>query len=288
MSIPNWVTRKFLFWLAVAFVLVGVIYSIVSDTIRVPVECPSQDSKPAAILVLRGLDTSSRRIKASLLISSFNPKEQSLEVDSVSPGSDPDTTNYEPDLLVKPNPSPTPNTAQVPQPDRPWNELNIAYDSHSFLYPFEKYVLNLQINYKGQDNKPIPVKVTIVNQIDEAIIVEKCVSAYSFDPSSNDLNSFHFVLERHRFIRATAGLLYLVALCFLYYIWRREETSKVLTNSLGYLAALWGIRGIVVGPTRLFPTAVDFATLALYVAVVVILAYKLLFPSHPKKEEHTP
>jgi len=91
-------------------------------------------------------------------------------------------------------------------------------------------------------------------------------------------------LERHRFVRLISIVLYSVAIIFLIYIARRKEASEILTNSLGYIAALWGIRQIIVGYAKLFPTMVDLTTLALYVVVVGIVAYRLLFtPPEPVK-----
>jgi hypothetical protein len=148
----------------------------------------------------------------------------------------------------------------------------------------------VRLDYKREEMRDgrmklvsVPVKVQVQNYIDE-LIIGRCVDRFSFEsgekkPIHPDLRTteFSLVLQRHRFVRATALILYSVAFVFLFYIARREETSKVLTNSLGYIAALWGIRQIIVGYAKLFPTLVDFITLALYVIVIAIVAYRWTF-----------
>jgi hypothetical protein len=50
------------------------------------------------------------------------------------------------------------------------------------------------------------------------------------------------------------------------------------------VVVLWGIRGIIVGPTNPFPTILDFCTVVLYLAVVAILIYRWLISVEPIKE----
>lgn len=124
----------------------------------------------------------------------------------------------------------------------------------------------------------VPLKIQVTNFIDELVLDDGCMSKLSFDEKpAKGMTDISFVMKRHHFVRVIAVILYSVAIVFLIYIARKEEANKILTNSLGYMAALWGIRQIIVGYAKLFPTIVDLTTLALYVLVVGIVAYTLLF-----------
>lgn len=268
--------KAVIFWISVVSLTSVVGFMAYSDTIREPIDCPNSQSGTSAFLVLRTLDTESKQIKATLLVANFSPHEDDLEVNAVTPGSDPQSVNYESVLKVSPTPAPSPSTTAATL-NRPWSAIGLLYSSQSFFYPFEDYVLNIQIDFEKKSSTAMPLNLKVINQIDEAVIVKKCAAGYSFDSSAPDSNSFNFVLKRHRFVRLTALILYSVAFVFLIFIATREETSKVLTNSLGYLAALWGVRAIIIGSVKLFPTVIDFTTLGLYVAVFAIVIYKWLF-----------
>lgn len=270
--------------------LVGVIgltafvgYWTYLDISRDLANCPSKNPGTSAFLVLNTLDTSSKKINATFMVPSFNKGEDSIEVLSVNPTSDPELNNYEPVLKVSPTPTPSPEASPNPTPaaPRPWTSINLPYNSQSFLYPFESYVLNIQIDYLKKNSDETPIILAVENRIDETIMIKKCEPGYSFDKNTTDFNSLHLILRRHRFVRLMAVILYIIAICFLVYIARLQETKDVLTSSLGYIAALWGIRGIIIGPSKLFPTIIDFITLILYVAVFIIVVYRLLFNSKP-------
>jgi hypothetical protein len=178
--------------------------------------------------------------------------------------------------------SPLPNALPTETSD-PWREIPlIPYQSQPFFYPFESYTLDLQIALQRND-QPEALKLAVVNNLND-LIAQPCMSELSFDSTQLPLsegNTFSVVFTRHRFVRATAVILYGVAIVFLVYIATREERNTVLSNTLGYLAALWGIRQIIVGYANLFPTAIDFVTLALYLAVVAIVVYKLFISETP-------
>lgn len=272
-----------LFWVAVAFVIIFAIGLAVLDTKNNPIICRGASTtkcngaalEKSAFLIANELDAGAKQIKVSLLVPEFDPNRGTLTVKSASPGLKPDETNYETHLLP----------AQV----RPgvWVAITLPYNSESFFYPFENYVLDFRLDLQERCMNPetnkeepveVPVKLEVRNHIGE-FIAESCRSYYSFEESEFDTNGFSLTFKRHRFVRATAIILYFVAFAFLGYILRREETSKALSNSLGYIAALWGIRQIISGSVKLFPTIVDFVTLGLYVIVVAIVAYKWIFGS---------
>lgn len=277
--------RIAIFWAAVAGVIIFAITLAVFDTENKPLHCQSADPQKSAFLVVNEMDTSAKQIKASLMIPELNLSKEELTVQSVTPGLKSDEANYENLLVISSRPTAAKSNS--------WLALSVPYDSDSFFYPFEKYVLNLHLQLVAVSYDPttherletdMPIKLQVANNIGE-LILNSCTAHYSFEATVSEPNSFSIVFKRHRFVRATAIILYSVAFVFLGYILRREETSKALSNSLGYIAALWGIRQIITGSVKLFPTIVDFVTLGLYVIVVAIVAYKWLFGSKEDSAE---
>lgn len=147
----------------------------------------------------------------------------------------------------------------------------------------EHYVLDFHIKYENA-NHDVPIKLQVLNQIDE-LIVAPCAGHYSFETSAAEANSFSISLRRHGFMKSIAAVLYLIAFIFLAYIWKEKTTSGVLTNSLGYLAALWGIRQVILGSAKLFPTVIDFVTLLLYLIVACIVIFKWLVGEKPSNSK---
>ncbi|HEX8475020.1 MAG TPA: hypothetical protein VF666_13405 [Pyrinomonadaceae bacterium] len=301
--------KPLLFWLCILFlaVFIGLMaYWDIQDTRGDVVTCAGEE-QAGGVLLLERLDTESRQIHGTLRIlrDGSRGSVKTLLVESAT--SDSENTFYERMLDVKTLPTPLPTPTPTPLPTRattptptpaanpnvsstasptptpsptplanPVHErqiIKLSYTSQSFFYPFEQYPLNFRISYEI-NGEPRTVKLRVVSKINE-LILGPCFNHYSFNDEGND-NEFSVVLKRHRFVRATAVVLYTMALVFLFYIATREETSKALSNSLGYLAALWGVREIIIGSSKLFPTVVDFLTLALFVTVVAIVAYKPL------------
>ncbi len=271
--------KKLPFWVAVLGLIIFVGYWTYLDMKRELITCPTKQPGTSAFLVLNTLDTGAKKINSTFMVPNFNKAEDTIELLSVTSTQDPDLNNYDSVLRIIPNVTEGTGTNPTTAANRPWTSVSLPYSSQSFFYPFEDYVLNIQIDFKRKSGEEIPLNVAMENRIDETIIIKRCETGYSFDRNTTDSNSFNLILKRHRFVRATAVILYSIAFAFLFYIATREETSKVLTNSLGYIAALWGIRGIIVGSSKLFPTIIDFVTLILYVAVFIIVAYKWLFSS---------
>lgn len=240
--------------------------SIKWDMNNAPAQCQSAGAQKSAFLVLNELDTNTGEFKGWFMVPDFVAGADKLELQSVSPGLDgnPNDYDYRPILSFQPD-----SKADTYEP---WNEVRVPYSSRSYFYPFESYVSDIRIDFR-KGTERIPLKLQVVNRIGE-VVHYPCASQYSFAQSSGLPNSFSFTVRRHRFVRITAVVLYTVAIIFLWYIARKEETSKVLTNSLGYIAALWGIRQIITGNNKLFPTLVDVLTLALYLTVVSIVIFK--------------
>lgn len=277
-----------LFWTllpALAALAVYVAYRDVRDTRGGTVVCSAAEraegqEAQTAYLTVKEFDSSTRQAKALVMVTNFDPSRDTLKVEAVSrvtPGS----RDIELHSLVD-------TSEGEDKSDAGWYALSLPYDSQPFFYPFEDYALNFRIKLE-REGVPVPVILEAKNQIAE-LIPSGCSTRYSFEAEDEKPlplrfrgNAFYVVLNRHRFVRVISLILLFVSVFFLVYIATREEASKVLTNSLGYLAALWGIRQIIVGYAKLFPTAIDFVTMALYVSVVAIVVNKLFLGSKPTR-----
>lgn len=260
----NHQVAKRLFWIAVLLLLIWVGYSAYSDMKRRPVECAQGPTTASAFLNLKEADVVAKEVKAFLLVPALDAKQDELLFETVTQGSDPGDLRFEPRLQL--------SATATPQNTAGWLAIQFPFESQGFWYPFDDYQMNVRMSFKRKSNSAA-IKLQVRNNIVD-LILEPCSAQYSFQERPTQPNSFSISLRRHRFVRATAIILYLVAFAFLYYIARREEFSTVLANSLGYMASLWGIRQIIMGSARLFPTIIDLLTLLLYLAVVAIVAYK--------------
>lgn len=259
-----------LFWVLCLGLAILIGYAIFRDfrsAKREAVLCPNTGASRSAYLYLNQVDSGSRRIKGSLMITDFSAQDGNhsfaLEYMSENPGGQGASADSIP--------------LQVRGQNSPWYNVDLPYKSTPFCYPFESYDVDLRFSLM-QGATEVPLKIQITNFIDELVIDDRCMGKLSFDEKpAKGMTDISFVMKRHHFVRLIAVILYSVAILFLIYIARKEEANKILTNSLGYMAALWGIRQIIVGYAKLFPTIVDLTTLALYVIVVGIVAYTLLF-----------
>ena len=268
---------KILFWvvaLGLAILIICAVRQDLKSAKREAVWCASEGANRVAYLYLNQLDNSTRKIKGSLMVTDYPGEDETFELEY---------------MTQKPNGQGADGDEILLQPrghDSRWYNVEIPYRSKPFFYPFECYDTDLRFTLMGNTGG-VPLQIQVTNFIDEIVLEGGCKGALSFvDKPAKGMTDISFVLTRHYFVRVIAVILYLVAVVFLGYIARKEEANEILTNSLGYMAALWGIRQIIVGYAKLFPTMIDLATLALYVLVVGIVVYTLLFT--PKEQSDMP
>jgi len=271
-------TRRFfhwIFWIAVFTSLLLVFLSSPRrDSAKIPIKCSSKPATASSYLILRSFDPGARRFRAGLIIPNIlKTKEDKLEVHTVTPSQAPNAENLELALQLPPAPS-CDNKDEPCVGVPPWN-LDIPFISNPFWYPLESYTIDIRLDLKD-DGKDKLLNLAVVNQIDQ-LVVDTCSTGYSFDVNSTDPNAFRIVLNRQPFIWYTAVILYVMAAGFLFYLRTTAESKELYVNSLGYLFALWTIRGIVVGPASLFPTIIDFCTFAAFVTVAAILVERRVF-----------
>ena len=244
-------------------------FALYSDAKSEVTYCQPPKPTASAYLVLSETESNTKTIKTAFLISSFDRSKDKLIIGTSIASSGLTRFTYDPRITLTPNGQTSDSTGYV--------EASLPYKSSSFWYPFDHSKLDLLIDFQKGES-PIPLKVRIDNRIN-GLILEPCDSQYSVEDANAGIttNRFSITLRRHRFVQVIALTFLFIALTFLFYIAKREEKQKVLSSSLGYIAALWGIRQILMGPEKLFPTIVDFLTLGLYITVAIIVFHKLLF-----------
>lgn len=258
-----------LFWVCLSAAAATVALSVKWDMGGDDLICGGAGADKSAFLVLKELDTGAGEIKAQLLVPDYVADKDELVLESASRGLEKDAQDYDfqPLLSLKPG--------EKPKAGGAWQQVRIPYKSNPYLYPFERYTMNLHVGL-SKDGNEAPIKLYVSDDIIE-IVPYRCLNGYSFEGNAASPNAFAVTFMRHRFVVVTFVILYAIAGIFLIYIWQRGETSAVMTNSLGYIAALWGIRQIIAGNVKLFPTLVDFITLLLYLIVITIAVRKWLF-----------
>jgi hypothetical protein len=252
--------------LIAATVLIGyVLYLAHSDTRRKPITLEVEGASKTAFLELTEVETGSKKIKAFLQVPGFVPGEDKLEFASVTLGLDRKGRSRNRLISFE--------SGVMPETNGPWFEFSLPYSSAPFYYPFESYDIDTYLEYKKCNSEEMPLKLLVINSIDE-LNIDSLRVGYSFEGYQTRSGAYSITLKRHSFVRAMAIIILLVALLYLLYNVAKEETSKVPANSLGFIAALWGIRQIIIGSVKLFPTIVDYTILALYLVVALIVLYK--------------
>lgn len=261
--------KGWVFWSLVSLVLAGAMVALYADAKTGVTYCESPNPRASAYLVLAEIDSSGKTIKTALLVPTFDRNKHELMVGTFAESAGPTRFSWDPRIAPRPQ-------GQTGEATRSL-EGSLPYKSSSFWYPFDHSQLDLLIDLQKSEIQT-PIRVQVENKIN-GLVLQPCDSHYSRDDASAGIttNRFSIVLRRHRFVQVIAVTFLVIAVTFLFYIAKREDKTKVLSSSLGYIAALWGIRQILMGSEKLFPTIVDFLTLGLYITVAIIVFHKLLF-----------
>jgi hypothetical protein len=177
-------------------------------------------------------------------------------------------------------------------------EFQFKVSGDPFLYPFDSYNAEFGIsllNAFKQEQPAVPVKVTtIVEDYLPGFYMTDTKDALTFqkkaEASAREIlpdNTFSFVLVREQFLRLFTIYIYSLAFIFLIYIGFRRNTQELLLQSLGYFAALWGIRNIISGKVEIFPTIIDYLTLILFTLLLLIIIGRLLQEYYEKEKAET-
>jgi hypothetical protein len=190
-------------------------------------------------------------------------------------------------------------------------KFQFRVEGNPALYPFDTYraevgVVLLAVGETdakaappGQRPHASPVRVTTkVEEFlpDFSMTARQHALTFQKEAQASGLpvdNSFSFALVRPRFLRFFTVYIYAIALGVLIYLGFSRTAKELLGGALGYFAALWGIRSIIAGKAEVFPTAVDYVTLCLYSALVLVVIGRLLHgyyaePARPAARTEAP
>ncbi len=176
-------------------------------------------------------------------------------------------------------------------------EFQFKVSGNPFLYPFDSYKAEFGIKLLKvltQEQRVAPIKVTTIvedyllgfymTDTKDMLTFQKKAEV-SVPKDTFPENTFSFTLVREKFLRLFTGYIYSIAFIFLIYIGFRRNIQELLIQSLGYFAALWGIRNIISGKVEIFPTIIDYLTLIFFTMLVLIIIGRLLQGYYQQKRE---
>lgn len=83
-------------------------------------------------------------------------------------------------------------------------------------------------------------------------------------------------VRRHLFLRTMTVYVFAIVIVFLTQLMKLHTARELLPGSLGLLAAMWGIRQLLIPSTvRVFPTVVDYIVLLGFGVVFLLLSFRL-------------
>jgi len=200
------------------------------------------------------------------------------------------------------------NPSMGPQPRielySPWQEnlnrtsefnknFEFKFDGDPKLYPFDKYdaEFGIELSKFGTKNRSywyalnwdaIAIGIEenlpdfdINNQKRSLTFQDEAFRTNSF-LYEHEHTTFSFSLVRGLFIRWFTIFIYSIAFLLLIGIGFSRTINDLFEASLGYFAALWGIRNIISGKVDIFPTIIDYITLMLFSILLLIILGRLL------------
>jgi hypothetical protein len=83
-------------------------------------------------------------------------------------------------------------------------------------------------------------------------------------------------VRRHLFLRTMTVYVLVIVVVFLAQLIKLQTARELLPSSLGLLAAMWGLRELLIpSSVRVFPTLVDYAVLLGFGVVFLLLSFRL-------------
>jgi len=146
------------------------------------------------------------------------------------------------------------------------------------LYPFDSYTVVLRPRGCVNQNDCSSMNNATFRSVEIEVADRRIVpSGWTLD------RDVIFALRRPLVIRVVSVLFLVIAVLFLFYIWKITDIKELFGSSIGFFATLWGLRELIVPDSvTVFPTAVDYAVLALYTILFSIVLYQLPMKGDPK------
>ena len=74
---------------------------------------------------------------------------------------------------------------------------------------------------------------------------------------------------------------------FFVYLLRLNKPDELMTKSLGFFGALWGVRAVLVpGTVKVFPTLIDYVVLIIFSFVFGLIVVRVHAPNRKGGNEH--
>jgi hypothetical protein len=159
-----------------------------------------------------------------------------------------------------------------PSPDTIDVRLNTVGNPE--LYPFDKYLIAGHvtcITYEEQN----PPKIINDTKYGESLSIKNSIPGVfvrlpreteykRMVEFNNHKNRFALMIERSFYLRFMTILLGIIALVSAIYIGFIIALDKILMHAMGYVLGLWGIRSILIGGVKIFPSYFEYAVLLMY------------------------
>jgi len=201
-----------------------------------------------------------------------------------------------------------PSTKSLPSPIN----FSIKALGNSELYPFDRYFIMGAVTCqayvkKGKQKEYINTRehgecLNINNYIKEFFIryptnreldeikrvfidkKESLTGDSEIKEINNHKNRFALVMERPYYLKIMTVVLGAIALLSALYIGFKTPFKDVPIQVIGYVIGVWGIRNMLVGGLKIFPSYFDYALLGMYVLLFAGIIFRIIKGKTSEKE----
>jgi hypothetical protein len=155
--------------------------------------------------------------------------------------------------------------------------LNGGRISRDIWYPFDSYEVSL--SPQGCINNPAGACLAEPENLSITTIRVALADTNLMADSVNDgsqSGTMRLVMHRRFFVRMVSIVFLILSILFLAYVISTGDPADLLPKSLGFFAALWGLRSLIVPSSlNIFPTIVDYCILSQFCVLFLVVLLKL-------------
>jgi len=152
------------------------------------------------------------------------------------------------------------------------------------LYPFDKYLIAGAIECITYEEQ-IPPKIINDAEYGESLSIKNSIPGVfvrlpreteykKMVEFNNHKNRFALMIERSFYLRFMTILLGIIAFVSAIYIGFIIALDKILMHVMGYVLGLWGIRSILIGDVKIFPSYFEYAILLMYLILFIGVIFR--------------
>lgn len=93
---------------------------------------------------------------------------------------------------------------------------------------------------------------------------------------NNGRNGFALVMERPWYLKIMTLTLIIIAFLSALYLGFKAPFEQIAIQVIGYVVALWGIRTLLFGEVRIFPSYLDYCLLSMYVLLFLGIMFRIV------------